>query len=106
MFGYERQANRTENCGSTTHTYSVVLRLFNNQITNVIMKITKEKIIEKIKDGATLVQKFDRMYGTYYFIIEVDGTCTYNLNLRSIPSLKKVLRKKLIDKNLIEYTYE
>lgn len=70
------------------------------------MKITKDTIIERLRGGATLVQKFERMYGTYYFLIEIDGTCTYNLNLKSIPSIKKMLHKKLVDPNLIEYTYE
>ena len=37
------------------------------------MKLRKQEIISKIEKGARLIKKFDRMYGTYFFINDVDG---------------------------------
>lgn len=69
------------------------------------MKISKDVILEKMKNGAVLIQKFDRMYGTYYFLNDIDGNVIYNINLKSISSIKNISNKIWIDKNIIEYHF-
>ena len=68
------------------------------------MKLTKTEMLEKLNAGATLVQKFDRMYGKYFWMNDVDGNCIWNLNKQHIASVIKICKKQMIDCNTFEFT--
>lgn len=69
------------------------------------MKLSKIEIIEKLNTGAILVEKFEPMYGKYYFLNDIDGNCIWNLNKKSIPSIIKMCNKLWIDEDTIEYKF-
>jgi hypothetical protein len=70
------------------------------------MKIRKKEILQKIESGAVLVKKFDRMYGTYFYLNDVDGKSLYNLHSTDckLITASNQLTKKLIDTNTLEYS--
>lgn len=67
------------------------------------MKLTKIEMIEKLNAGAILVQKFDRLYGKYYYLNDIDGNCIWNLNKKTISSVIKICNKLWIDEFTIEF---
>lgn len=68
-------------------------------------KLRKKEILDLLKDNATLIRKFDRMYGVYFFIICSDNNCIYNLHKSDCASITKMLQKNIVDANTFEYTY-
>lgn len=68
-------------------------------------KIRKNEILDMIANGSTLVEKFDRMYGTYFFIITLNATTIYNVHLGDCKSISKmgILKKTMVERNLFEY---
>jgi hypothetical protein len=68
------------------------------------MKLRKQEIVSKIENGAALVKKFDRMYGTYFFLNDIDGNTLYNLHLGDCKSIyaKSQFVKTTIDSNTFE----
>lgn len=68
-------------------------------------KLRKSEILEKISNGSTLVRKFDRMYGTYFYLINIDSTCIYNVNKNDCKTITNMnqLIKKMIDPNTFEF---
>ena len=70
------------------------------------MKFRKQEIISKIEKGATLIKKFDRMYGTYFYINDIDGNTLYNLHLGDCKSIinKTQLVKTVLDSNTSEFS--
>jgi hypothetical protein len=70
------------------------------------MKLRKQEIISKIEEGARLIKKFDRMYGTYFFINDIDGNTLYNLHLGDCKSIinKTQLVKTMLDPNTFEFS--
>lgn len=81
--------------------------LLNKQKHNSTMaKIRKNEILELVYSGSTLVKKFDRMYGTYFYIINSDATTIYNVHLGDCKTISNmvILKKTMVDPNLFEYT--
>jgi hypothetical protein len=70
------------------------------------MKLTKSETIEKIQSGAVLVRKYDRMYGTYYFMNCPDGNTIWNLNMLHCKSIiaSGSFKKTIIDGSFTEYS--
>lgn len=69
-------------------------------------KIRKNEILHLVNSGSTLVRKFDRMYGVYYFIILSDATIIYNVHLGDCKNITNtgLLKKTMVDPNHFEYT--
>jgi hypothetical protein len=70
------------------------------------MKLRKQEIISKIENGATLIKKFDKMYGTYFIINDVDGRKLYNLHLGDCKSIvtKSQFVKTMLDSNTFQFS--
>jgi hypothetical protein len=70
------------------------------------MKLTKIETIEKIESGAVLVKKFERMYGTYFFMNCPDGTTIWNLNESHCKSIiaSGAFKKTMVDSNMFEFS--
>jgi hypothetical protein len=69
------------------------------------MKLRKSEIMSKIQSGASLVKKFDRMYGTYFFLNDIDGHTIYNVHLGDCKSIANSnLVKTMLDSNTFEFT--
>jgi DNA-binding transcriptional regulator GbsR (MarR family) len=69
------------------------------------MKLSKTEIIENIESGYSLVERFDRMYGKYYFL-KKESAEIYNLDKRAIQSVKKICVKKFINPNESIYSFK
>ena len=70
------------------------------------MKLTKIETIEKIESGAVLVKKYDRMYGTYFFMNCPDGNAIWNLNATHCKSIisSGVFKKTMVDSHMFEFS--
>jgi hypothetical protein len=71
------------------------------------MALTKMETIEKIESGAVLVKKFDRMYGTYFFMNCPDGVTIWNLNKTHCKSIfsSGVFKVTMVESNMFELSF-